>query len=81
MIYDSMENLKRYMHLHPRLDEMLRYLHREKSRKLPDRRNELDGNFYLPMWTGISASWRSRWRPIMPSATLPSGDPNAPILS
>ena len=45
MIYDSMENLQRYMGLHPRLDEALLYLQKEEWRKLPDGRNELDGRF------------------------------------
>ena len=45
MIYDSMENLQRYMHLHPRLDEALQYLQGEEWRKLPDGSNEVDGKF------------------------------------
>lgn len=43
MIYDSMENVRRYMHMHPQLDEALRYLEGDEWKTLPDGRNVLDG--------------------------------------
>ena len=43
MIYDSMENLNRYMHINPRLDSALRYLQSGEWRTLPAGRSEVDG--------------------------------------
>lgn len=43
MIYDSMENLNRYMNINPRLDSALRYLQSGEWRVLPAGRNVVDG--------------------------------------
>ena len=43
MIYDSLENMQRYMNLHPQLAEALRYLQGEEWKQLPNGKKTLDG--------------------------------------
>lgn len=43
MIYDSLDHIQRYLHLHPNLDAALNYLRGHEWKTLPEGRNELDG--------------------------------------
>lgn len=44
MIYDSLENMQRYMNLHPQLAEAFRYLQGEEWKQLPNGRIVLNGD-------------------------------------